>query len=74
VIQKYVVAHVITNAFPHVADIHTATQRQNGQQQNQATHPTLQKPVSENRRMAVECSFCASSMNGGFINTCGEGI
>ncbi|MNS73649.1 hypothetical protein D3C72_1070960 [compost metagenome] len=61
VIQQARIAHMVASPFGHIADIHAATKRHNGQQQNQATHPILQRPVTENRRMAVGCSFCASS-------------
>ncbi|MNL06644.1 hypothetical protein D3C87_1272840 [compost metagenome] len=39
VIQQARVAHLVASAFGHIADSHTAAKRQNGQQQNQATHP-----------------------------------
>ncbi|MNL08171.1 hypothetical protein D3C87_1288770 [compost metagenome] len=57
VIQQARIAHMVASPFGHIADVHAATERQNGQQQNQATHPILQRPVTENRRMAVGCSF-----------------
>jgi hypothetical protein len=39
VVQQACVAHLVASAFGHIADSHTAAKRQNGQQQNQATHP-----------------------------------
>ncbi|KPG92583.1 hypothetical protein AEQ67_27260 [Pseudomonas sp. RIT-PI-q] len=62
-VEQARIAHVVASPFGHIADIHAATKRQNGQQQNQATHPILQRPVTENRRMASGCSFRASSGN-----------
>jgi NAD-dependent dihydropyrimidine dehydrogenase PreA subunit len=66
-VQQARVAHVVASPFGHIADIHAATKRQNGQQQNQATHPILQRPVTENRRMAVGCRFCAIPCDHGYF-------
>jgi large exoprotein involved in heme utilization and adhesion len=73
-VQQAGVAHVITNALSHVADIHAATKRQNGQQQNQATHPTLQKTgvgkPANGRGMQL-----LRQLDGGTVRySCGEGI
>ncbi|MCY1417943.1 hypothetical protein D9M71_334890 [compost metagenome] len=38
VFQQAGIAHMITNAFAQIADVHAANQRQPCQQQNQATH------------------------------------